>query len=63
MPPKKKDDKDITVEALLSVSDDEGTRTVVRRFDVAWHLALKLAVDGHPKPIRVHFEQWIRKED
>jgi hypothetical protein len=61
MPPvKKKDDKEITVEAELEVSWPGGSK-VLRRYDRAWVLGLEMATE-HGLPVLVHFVQFVRKD-
>lgn len=61
--PAKKSDQEITVEAEVHVIAADGARKVVRRFDLAWSIALEWAAAGVEKPIVMHFERWARKEE
>jgi hypothetical protein len=55
MASKKKDEKEITVEALVRVTAPDFDQEI-RTFDKAWHKALEL-----PVPVRLSFVAFVRK--
>lgn len=60
MADKKKDDKDIQIEARLTVTSSSGLATTVRRFDHAWIQMQELAKQGLPVSIRL--DGFVRKD-